>query len=100
LLLAAPVRCEAPIQLDSHHVPHLRISRASRVPRRCLANAAVPAIIHDFDEHSRTDDFSRCAERALDHACALASGSAPKIHVVNAIDGAAYTPGAPNPSWT
>jgi hypothetical protein len=28
------------------------------------------------------------------------SGSASKIHVVNAIEGAGYTPGAPNPSWT
>lgn len=28
------------------------------------------------------------------------SGSAPKIHVANVIDGAGYTPGAPNPSWT
>jgi nucleotide-binding universal stress UspA family protein len=33
-------------------------------------------------------DFSSCAERALDYACALAVKLGAKIHVVNAIDAA------------
>jgi nucleotide-binding universal stress UspA family protein len=33
-------------------------------------------------------DFSACAERALDYACALAGKLGAKIHVVNAIDAA------------